>query len=65
MGLTAQTQRKNAPPAAPPTGTGITANGALSTTNYCVVAQNGSWYAWKHGPGGVISVSTDKNAICT
>jgi len=50
--------------AAAPTGTLITANGTLSTTNYCVVAQNGSWYAWKHGPGGVISVSTDKNAIC-
>src|SRR5205085_4431192 len=51
--------------ATPPTGTGITANGALSTTNYCVVAQNGSWYAWKHGPGGTISVSTDANTICT
>src|SRR5262249_15640597 len=51
--------------AAAPTGTGITANGALSTTNYCVVAQNGSWYAWKLGPGGVISVTTDKNTICT
>jgi type IV pilus assembly protein PilA len=51
--------------AAAPTGTGITANGALSTTNYCVVAQNGSWYAWKWGPGGTIKVDTQKNNICT
>jgi len=51
--------------AAPPTGTGITANGTLSTTNYCVVAQNGSWYAWKWGPGGTIKVDTVKNNICT
>jgi type IV pilus assembly protein PilA len=51
--------------ASPPTGTGITNNGALSVTNYCVVAQNGSWYAWKLGPGGTIKVDTVKNNICT
>jgi type IV pilus assembly protein PilA len=51
--------------ATPPTGTGITTNGALSVTNYCVVAQNGSWYAWKWGPGGTIKVDTTKNNICT
>jgi hypothetical protein len=51
--------------AAAPTGTGITTNGALSTTNYCVVAQNGSWYAWKLGPGGTIKVDTVKNNLCT
>jgi type IV pilus assembly protein PilA len=50
---------------AAPTGTGITNNGALSVTNYCVVAQNGSWYAWKLGPGGTIKVDTVKNNICT
>src|ERR1041385_1742721 len=51
--------------AAAPTGTGITANGTLSTSNYCVVAQNGSWYAWKWGPGGQIKVDNVKNNICT
>jgi type IV pilus assembly protein PilA len=51
--------------AAAPTGTGITANGALSATNYCVVAQNGSWFAWKLGPGGTIKVDTVANSICT
>ena len=51
--------------AAAPTGTGITTNGALSATNYCVVAQNGSWYAWKWGPGGQIKVDNVKNNICT
>jgi type II secretion system protein G len=51
--------------ATPPTGTGITNNGALSVTNYCVVAQNGSWFAWKLGPGGTIKVDTVANNICT
>src|SRR4051812_36997383 len=52
--------------ATPPTGTKITALGTTpSVSDYCVVAQNGSWFAWKHGPGGVISVTTDKNVVCT
>jgi len=52
--------------AAAPTGTKITALGTTpTTTDYCVVAQNGSWYAWKHGPGGVISVDTNVNNVCT
>jgi type IV pilus assembly protein PilA len=50
--------------AAAPTGTGITANGALSATNYCAVAQNGSWYAWKWGPGGQIKVDNVLNNVC-
>jgi prepilin-type N-terminal cleavage/methylation domain-containing protein len=32
--------------------------------NYCVVSQNGNWYAWKLGPGGTISVSTTLSAVC-
>jgi prepilin-type N-terminal cleavage/methylation domain-containing protein len=32
--------------------------------NYCVVSQNGNWYAWKLGPGGTISVSTSVAAVC-
>jgi type IV pilus assembly protein PilA len=52
--------------AAAPTGTGITALGTTPTaTDYCVVAQNGSWYAWKHGPGGNILVSQTLNNVCT
>jgi type IV pilus assembly protein PilA len=54
----------SATPVAAPTGTGITAHGALSKTNYCVVAQNGSWYAWKWGPGGQIKVSNAVDDVC-
>jgi prepilin-type N-terminal cleavage/methylation domain-containing protein len=32
--------------------------------NYCVVSQNGNWYAWKLGPAGTISVSTSVAAVC-
>jgi type IV pilus assembly protein PilA len=51
-------------PVAAPTGTGITAAGVPTATNYCIVSQNGSWYAWKHGPGGTISVSNVLNNVC-
>ena len=52
--------------AAAPTGTGITALATTPTaTDYCLVAQNGNYYAWKHGPGGTIKVDTVKNNICT
>ena len=37
--------------AAAPTGTAITALGTTpTTTDYCLVAQNGNYFAWKHGP---------------
>jgi len=55
----------SATPVAPPTGTGITAAGAPTTTNYCIVSQNGSWYAWKLGPGGLIKVDNTVNNVCT
>jgi type IV pilus assembly protein PilA len=32
--------------------------------NYCIVSQNGNWYAWKLGPGGAISVSSSAAAVC-
>jgi prepilin-type N-terminal cleavage/methylation domain-containing protein len=32
--------------------------------NYCIVSQNGNWYAWKLGPGGTISVSSSVAAVC-
>ena len=49
---------------AAPAGAGITAAGAPTATNYCIVSQNGSWYAWKHGPGGTISVSNVLANVC-
>jgi type IV pilus assembly protein PilA len=51
-------------PVAAPAGALITANGALTATNYCIVSQNGAWYAWKHGPGGIIQVSSDLATVC-
>jgi type IV pilus assembly protein PilA len=47
-----------------PSGTGITAV-TSSATDYCVVSTNGSWYAWKRGPGGQILVGTTLNNVCT
>jgi type IV pilus assembly protein PilA len=37
---------------------------APTGTDYCVISQNGSWYAWKHGPGGTISVATSLASVC-
>ena len=39
---------------ATPVGAGITAAGNPTATNYCIVSQNGSWYGYKLGPGGLI-----------
>ena len=47
-----------------PTGAGISAVGA-SPTDYCVVSQNGSWYAWKLGPGGQILAGQTVANVCT
>ncbi|MCW2975079.1 MAG: type pilin PilA [Actinomycetia bacterium] len=35
-----------------------------STSSYCVVSQSGNWYAWKLGPGGIISASSDATKVC-
>ena len=48
-----------------PVGAGITAAGAPTATNYCLVSQNGSWYAWKRGPGGQILVDNVLANVCT
>ena len=50
---------------AAPAGAGITANGALTPTNYCIVSQNGSWYGYKWAPGGQIKVTNVLANICT
>ena len=47
-----------------PAGAGITAV-ATTAVDYCVVSQNGSWYAWKHGPGGTILVGQNLANVCT
>jgi type IV pilus assembly protein PilA len=47
-------------------GTKVAALGTTpTTTDYCVIAQNGSWYAYKHGPGGTITATQDVNTVCT
>ena len=51
--------------AAAPTGTAITTAGAPTATTYCLVAQNGNYYAWKLGPGGTIKVDTVVNNVCS
>jgi type IV pilus assembly protein PilA len=43
--------------------TGVTAV-APSTSNYCILSQNGNWYAWKLGPSGAIQVNTSAAAAC-
>jgi type IV pilus assembly protein PilA len=47
-----------------PSGAGIAAVGT-TPTDYCAVSQNGSWYAWKLGPGGQILVGTTLDNVCT
>jgi type IV pilus assembly protein PilA len=47
-----------------PAGTGIAAVGTASN-DYCVVSTNGSYYAWKLGPGGTILVGQDVDNACT
>lgn len=47
-----------------PAGAGITAVGTAAT-DYCVVSQNGSYYAWKLGPGGQIQVGNVLASVCT
>jgi type IV pilus assembly protein PilA len=42
---------------------GVTAV-APTSTNYCILSQNGNWYAWKLGPSGPISVTTTASLAC-
>jgi prepilin-type N-terminal cleavage/methylation domain-containing protein len=56
---------ETAVPAAIAAGTAVTALGAPTITNYCVISQNGSWYAWKLGPGGVNQTTQAVNSICS
>ena len=49
---------------APGLPTGVTGVTATATT-YCIVSQNGNWYAWKLGPGGILKTSSDPTVACT
>src|SRR5205823_10018180 len=46
-----ESRGQGAAPAAIAAGTQVTAVGAPKVTDYCIISQNGNWYAWKHGPG--------------
>ncbi|HEV7133409.1 MAG TPA: prepilin-type N-terminal cleavage/methylation domain-containing protein [Gaiellaceae bacterium] len=35
-----------------------------SANSYCIVSQNGNWYAWKLGPGGTIKVDSTAANVC-
>ena len=35
-----------------------------TATDYCVISQNGNWYAYKHGPGGQIVVQQGTTGLC-
>jgi type IV pilus assembly protein PilA len=47
-----------------PTGAGIAAVGT-SPTDFCIVSQNGSWYAWKLSAGGAILAGQTLADVCT
>jgi len=42
---------------------GVTAV-APTQSNYCILSQNGNWYAWKLGPSGSIKVDTTAANAC-
>jgi prepilin-type N-terminal cleavage/methylation domain-containing protein len=48
-----------------PMPSGITNAVTAGPTTYCIVSQNGNWWAWKKGPGGILTVSADPAAVCT
>ncbi|MDX6486471.1 MAG: type pilus assembly protein PilA [Gaiellaceae bacterium] len=37
---------------------------ATTATDYCVISQNGNYYAYKHGPGGTITVLQGTTGLC-
>jgi hypothetical protein len=34
------------------------------TTTFCIVSQNGNWWAWKKGPGGILQTSNVASQVC-
>ena len=43
----------------------VTNSVTATATNYCIVSQNGNWYAWKKGPGGILKTSSVATQVCT
>jgi type IV pilus assembly protein PilA len=43
---------------------GLPTTPAASATDYCVISQNGNYYAYKHGPGGPITVVQGTTGLC-
>jgi type IV pilus assembly protein PilA len=35
-----------------------------ATPTYCILSQNGNWFAWKRGPGGIIKVDNVATNAC-
>jgi type IV pilus assembly protein PilA len=44
---------------------GLPTTPAASATDYCVISQNGNYYAYKHGPGGTITVVQGTTGLCS
>ena len=44
---------------------GLPTTPAASITDYCVISQNGNYYAYKHGPGGTINVVQGTTGLCS
>ena len=47
-----------------PLPSGVTNGVVAGATTYCVVSQNGNWWAWKKGPGGILRVSSVAADVC-
>ena len=45
-------------------GGSVTAHVTAAATAYCVYSIVGNWYAWKDGPAGVITQSTNPASVC-
>jgi prepilin-type N-terminal cleavage/methylation domain-containing protein len=42
----------------------ITNSVTAGATTYCIVSQNGNWWAWKKGPGGILKTSSVVTDVC-
>jgi type IV pilus assembly protein PilA len=51
-------------PAPAPMPSVITNAVTAGATTFCIVSQNGNWWAWKKGPGGIIQTSSVAAQVC-
>jgi prepilin-type N-terminal cleavage/methylation domain-containing protein len=47
-----------------PMPSAITNAVTAGATTFCIVSQNGNWWAWKKGPGGILQVSNVASQVC-